>query len=156
MTTTTTTTTTIVTTTTGTSRPKESVLIVYVHGYAPFPSFPLYPYPRAPYLPLPSTTTDFLNRPGRFKGTDVTFEQFPERLQHVVHESRRAAGLDSVVVSKVFPVFETKGELVCFVLPLRVSPGWMSSLLSLLRFFFLLPFSITSFTRLDTHDTHEN
>ncbi|KAJ9107647.1 hypothetical protein QFC21_001107 [Naganishia friedmannii] len=67
------------TTTTATSSgPKESVLIVYVHG---------------------------------FKGTDVTFEQFPERLQHVVYESRRAAGLDSVVVSKVFPVFETKGEL---------------------------------------------
>ncbi|KAJ9093231.1 hypothetical protein QFC19_008437 [Naganishia cerealis] len=46
-----------------------------------------------------------------FKGTDVTFEQFPERLQHVVHESIVAAGFKSTVVSKVFPVFETKGEL---------------------------------------------
>ena len=49
-----------------------------------------------------------------FKGTDVTFEQFPDRLRHVVQES--LAALDSgekvFVESKVFPVFETKGELV--------------------------------------------
>ncbi|GHJ90247.1 hypothetical protein NliqN6_6649 [Naganishia liquefaciens] len=48
-----------------------------------------------------------------FKGTDVTFEQFPDRLRHVVQES--LAALDSgekvFVESKVFPVFETKGEL---------------------------------------------
>lgn len=44
----------------------------------------------------------------------MTFEQFPDRLRHVVQES--LAALDSeeevVVESKVFPVFETKGELV--------------------------------------------
>lgn len=49
-----------------------------------------------------------------FKGTDVTFEQFPDRLRHVVHESLAALDPEDepVVESKVFPVFETKGELV--------------------------------------------
>ena len=49
-----------------------------------------------------------------FKGTDVTFEQVPDRLRHVVQESLAALdpAQEVVVESKVFPVFETKGELV--------------------------------------------
>ncbi|KAI0638016.1 hypothetical protein C8Q77DRAFT_1088902 [Trametes polyzona] len=42
-----------------------------------------------------------------FKGTDSTFGQFPERLQHILAE-----GLDNTTVeSIVFPAYETKGEL---------------------------------------------
>jgi hypothetical protein len=44
----------------------------------------------------------------RFKGTDVTFEEFPDRIKHLVK-----ATLPKVVVkSEVFPVYETKGDLV--------------------------------------------
>ncbi|OJT09035.1 hypothetical protein TRAPUB_60 [Trametes pubescens] len=42
-----------------------------------------------------------------FKGTDTTFGQFPERLQHILAES-----LDNTTVeSIVFPAYETKGDL---------------------------------------------
>lgn len=44
----------------------------------------------------------------RFKGTDVTFEEFPDRIKHLVQ-----ATLPKVKVrSEVFPVYETKGDLV--------------------------------------------
>jgi len=43
-----------------------------------------------------------------FKGTDVTFEEFPDRIKHLVQ-----ATLPKVKVrSEVFPVYETKGDLV--------------------------------------------
>lgn len=78
----------------------ESILIVYVHGYAIF------------IIARPDSTLTLVCS---FKGTDVTFEEFPERLRHVVYESvahlESSAG-SSHVESKVFPVFETKGELV--------------------------------------------
>ncbi|WOO85647.1 uncharacterized protein LOC62_07G009144 [Vanrija pseudolonga] len=42
-----------------------------------------------------------------FKGTDVTFEAFPERVKHVLEQTH--PGL--AVHSEVFPVYETRGEL---------------------------------------------
>jgi hypothetical protein len=46
--------------------------------------------------------------PNSFKGTDVTFEQFPDRIKHLVQTT-----LPRVKVrSEVFPVYETKGDLV--------------------------------------------
>ncbi|PIL36979.1 hypothetical protein GSI_00671 [Ganoderma sinense ZZ0214-1] len=61
---------------------------------------------------IPQTTTDptdlvlliFIHG---FKGTDSTFGEFPQRLQHILSES-----IDNTVVeSVVFPAYETKGEL---------------------------------------------
>lgn len=48
-----------------------------------------------------------------FKGTDVTFEQFPDRIQHLVQSSLSEG---TRVRSEVFPVYQTKGELVCSTL----------------------------------------
>ncbi|OSC98955.1 hypothetical protein PYCCODRAFT_1374140 [Trametes coccinea BRFM310] len=42
-----------------------------------------------------------------FKGTDSTFGEFPQRLQHVVSESLGNATVESIV----FPAYETKGDL---------------------------------------------
>ncbi|KAF5387724.1 hypothetical protein D9615_000550 [Tricholomella constricta] len=42
-----------------------------------------------------------------FKGTDQTFGEFPERLQHILTESTN----DVIVECMVFPAYETKGEL---------------------------------------------
>ncbi|KAG5648915.1 hypothetical protein DXG03_000264 [Asterophora parasitica] len=42
-----------------------------------------------------------------FKGTDQTFGEFPERLQHILTDSIT----DIAVQCKVFPAYETKGEL---------------------------------------------
>ncbi|KAL1405372.1 hypothetical protein Q8F55_009003 [Vanrija albida] len=42
-----------------------------------------------------------------FKGTDVTFEAFPERVKHVLEQTH--PGL--AVHSEVFPVYQTRGEL---------------------------------------------
>lgn len=43
-----------------------------------------------------------------FKGDDTTFRNFPSRLQHILSETLRGTVIDSVV----FPVYETKGDLV--------------------------------------------
>jgi hypothetical protein len=43
-----------------------------------------------------------------FKGTDVTFEKFPDRVQHLIQETTPNVR----VKTAVFPVYETKGELV--------------------------------------------
>ncbi|KAI0353486.1 hypothetical protein OH77DRAFT_1497209 [Trametes cingulata] len=42
-----------------------------------------------------------------FKGTDSTFGEFPERLQHILTETL----VNTTVESIVFPAYETKGEL---------------------------------------------
>ncbi|KAI9069227.1 hypothetical protein FKP32DRAFT_1617478 [Trametes sanguinea] len=42
-----------------------------------------------------------------FKGTDSTFGEFPQRLQHIVSESLGNATVESIV----FPAYETKGNL---------------------------------------------
>ncbi|EKM59798.1 uncharacterized protein PHACADRAFT_206021 [Phanerochaete carnosa HHB-10118-sp] len=56
-----------------------------------------------------------------FKGTDSTFAQFPERLQHVLSETIQNAHVESVV----FPAYETKGELNAAVI--RFS-DWLTNL----------------------------
>ncbi|KAI0650270.1 hypothetical protein C8Q79DRAFT_901409 [Trametes meyenii] len=56
-----------------------------------------------------------------FKGTDSTFGEFPQRLQHILTESM----LNVTVESIVFPAYETKGELNAAVI--RFS-DWLTDL----------------------------
>ncbi|KAI0663247.1 hypothetical protein C8Q70DRAFT_956954 [Cubamyces menziesii] len=42
-----------------------------------------------------------------FKGTDSTFGEFPQRLQHVISETLENTAVESIV----FPAYETKGDL---------------------------------------------
>ncbi|KAL4241881.1 putative lipase ROG1 family protein [Abortiporus biennis] len=56
-----------------------------------------------------------------FKGTDSTFCQFPERLQHILSET-----ISNVVVeSVIFPAYETKGELNAAVIRFA---DWLTNL----------------------------
>ena len=61
----------------------------------------------------------------RFKGTDSTFSQFPERLMHVVSETT-----DNVVVeSVVFPAYEVllmqfRSEILANVHRKRLKANW--------------------------------
>ena len=89
---------------------KDLLLLVWVHGYVP----PVFVSPAGDVLI------------GRFKGTDVTFEAFPERGLPLSHRSLwasadvytgvchllRATHPTLRVESRVFPAYETRGELV--------------------------------------------
>ncbi|GJE84998.1 hypothetical protein PsYK624_010750 [Phanerochaete sordida] len=56
-----------------------------------------------------------------FKGTDSTFGEFPERLQHVLSETISNVHVESVV----FPAYETKGELNAAVIRFA---DWLTNL----------------------------
>jgi hypothetical protein len=63
----------------------------------------------------------------RFKGTDSTFGEFPERMQHVLSETIRNIHVESVV----FPAYEVLPSVIaigspvksCFI-PFRLRANW--------------------------------
>jgi hypothetical protein len=79
---------------------KDLVVIVYVHGQVRLGGSSVL----AKHANYGLAARDLIS----FKGTDVTFEQFPDRIKHLVQTT-----LPRVKVrSEVFPVYETKGDLV--------------------------------------------
>ncbi|KAH9938308.1 uncharacterized protein B0H18DRAFT_10339 [Fomitopsis serialis] len=70
------------------------------HQSEPTPAIP----PAAPPLPPDLLLVIFIHG---FKGTDSTFVQFPQRLQHILSETIQ----NTVVECVVFPAYETKGDL---------------------------------------------
>lgn len=91
----------------GKQKVEELLLLVYVHGYVPLSPTSTHTHTHTDHSIM--RQSNYYNVNGHsFKGTDVTFEQFPDRIQALL-----SASLPTFEVrSEVFPVYETKGELV--------------------------------------------